>query len=150
MSTEPERNLEAEVPDGVSPTATDSAASYGPSPLSESDMNEAAAGEPADATETADEREIGDQPLFGAADRERLRGAWRQLQGSFVDNPHEAVTQADDLVMATVQQLSATLAERKQSLERLWSRTEDGDTEDLRLALRSYRAFFEQLVGTDR
>ncbi|WP_433759086.1 hypothetical protein [Nocardia sp. CA-135398] len=67
-----------------------------------------------------------------------------------MDSPHDAVTQADDLVMTTVQQLSATLAERKQSLERLWSREEDGDTEDLRLALRSYRAFFDQLVGTGK
>ncbi|MEV2220385.1 hypothetical protein AB0E01_10950 [Nocardia vinacea] len=123
----------------------------------------AAAERPAGATSTgeaertaADERtagrpqEVVDQPLFGAADVERLRTAWRQLQGSFVDSPHDAVTQADDLVMATVQQLSATLAERKQSLEQLWSREEDGDTEDLRLALRSYRAFFDQLVGTGK
>lgn len=156
MNTEQQRNLEAEVPEGVSPTATrtgtesDSAASYGPAPLSESDMDRAASGEAAEPIATAADREVGSQPLFGAADRERLRGAWRQLQGSFVDNPHEAVTQADDLVMATVQQLAATLAERKQSLEKLWSREENGDTEDLRLALRSYRDFFEQLVGTDR
>ncbi|MFE9327373.1 hypothetical protein ACIHDR_37915 [Nocardia sp. NPDC052278] len=111
-----------------------------------------AADESADTDErtAAGQQEVGDQPLFGAADVERLRTAWRQLQGSFVDSPHDAVTQADDLVMATVQQLSATLAERKQSLERLWSREEDGDTEDLRLALRSYRAFFDQLVGTGK
>lgn len=104
----------------------------------------------ADESTAGGQQEIGDQPLFGAADVERLRTAWRQLQGSFVDSPHDAVTQADDLVMATVQQLSATLAERKQSLEQLWSREEDGDTEDLRLALRSYRAFFDQLVGTGK
>lgn len=104
----------------------------------------------ADERTAGGQQEVGDQPLFGAADVERLRTAWRQLQGSFVDSPHDAVTQADDLVMATVQQLSAKLAERKQSLERLWSREEDGDTEDLRLALRSYRAFFDQLVGTGK
>ncbi|WP_062991686.1 hypothetical protein [Nocardia anaemiae] len=252
MSTEQDRQrkLEAEVPEGVSPTATrtgtegDSAASYGPAPISEAeasgDVGTAAVGEneservgagentagdrptgagggtATDQRATPDERapagggagsstaadtgtddrtatdksaagdertaagggsataertatdqhggtaaerhaataertaaqDIGGQPLFGAADIERLRTAWRQVQGSFVDNPHDAVTQADHLVMATVQQLSATLAERKQSLERLWSREEDGDTEDLRLALRSYRAFFDQLVGT--
>ncbi|MFI7668186.1 hypothetical protein [Nocardia sp. NPDC049526] len=216
MSTgqERERSLEGEVPEGVSPTGTrtgtegDSAASYGPAPISEAEASgaEGTAGEgsaeseratrgegaaadqrtttgesaaadqrtPTDQRTAADQRaatgggtaadksaatdertatgqqEIGDQPLFGAADVERLRTAWRQLQGSFVDSPHDAVTQADDLVMATVQQLSATLAERKQSLERLWSREEDGDTEDLRLALRSYRAFFDQLVGTGK
>lgn len=104
----------------------------------------------ADERTAGGQQEVEDQPLFDAADVERLRTAWRQLQGSFVDSPHDAVTQADDLVMATVQQLSATLAERKQSLERLWSREEDGDTEDLRLALRSYRAFFDQLVGTGK
>lgn len=161
-----ERSLENEVPKGVSPTGTrtgtegDSAASYGSAPISEAEASGAeatsAAGSAAKKSTAADERtaggpqEIGDQPLFGAADVERLRTAWRQLQGSFVDSPHDAVTQADDLVMATVQQLSATLAERKQSLERLWSREEDGDTEDLRLALRSYRAFFDQLVGTGK
>ncbi|MFX0575785.1 hypothetical protein [Nocardia nepalensis] len=214
MSTEQdrERNLEAEVPEGVSPkatrtgTETDSAASYGSAPISEAEAQEsaaasaaseaegegasagqsAAAGEStatgettaagettatgqttaagestaagettaadeltaADKSTAAGQREIGDQPLFGDADVERLRAAWRQLQSGFVDNPHEAVTQADDLVAATVQQLSSTLAERKQSLERLWSREEDGETEDLRLTLRSYHAFFDRLVGT--
>ncbi|MFQ6392086.1 hypothetical protein ACLMAJ_01385 [Nocardia sp. KC 131] len=87
-------------------------------------------------------------PLFAQADIEQLRTRWRELQVNFVDSPQETVTQADELVLTTIQQLTATYAERKKMLEDRWSRFEDGNTEDLRQALRGYRTFFNQLLST--
>ncbi|MGW0245250.1 hypothetical protein ACWDYH_01270 [Nocardia goodfellowii] len=85
-------------------------------------------------------------PLFAGDEVDRLRTEWRELQGNFVDNPHDAVTRAQELVSETIDHLTATYAERKQSLADRW--TDKADTEDLRHALRGYRAFFNQLLTT--
>ncbi|GAB2643116.1 prolipoprotein diacylglyceryl transferase [Nocardia goodfellowii] len=85
-------------------------------------------------------------PLFADDEIDRLRTEWRELQGNFVDNPHDAVTRAQELVSETIDHLTATYAERKQSLADRW--TDKADTEDLRHALRGYRAFFNQLLTT--
>jgi hypothetical protein len=45
-----------------------------------------------------------------------------------------------------MQTLATTFAERKQSLEDQWRTGGDAQTEDLRVALRSYRSFFDQLL----
>lgn len=87
-------------------------------------------------------------PLIAVSEVERLRIQWRELQGLFVDNPQDAVTRADELVGGTIQQLTDVYADRKQDLENRWSRGESADTEDLRQALRGYRAFFDQLLST--
>ena len=39
-----------------------------------------------------------------------------------------------------------SFAEARNTLERQWSRGEDVSTEDLRIALRKYRSFFERLL----
>ncbi|MEV6278131.1 hypothetical protein [Nocardia sp. NPDC051832] len=85
-------------------------------------------------------------PLFAEDEVERLRVEWRELQGNFVDNPHDAVSRAQELVSETIDHLTATFAERKETLEHRW--TDKADTEDLRHALRGYRAFFNQLLTT--
>ncbi|WP_194815349.1 hypothetical protein [Nocardia sp. XZ_19_385] len=85
-------------------------------------------------------------PLFADNEVERLRTEWRELQGNFVDNPHDAVSRAQELVSETIDHLTATFAERKETLGHRW--TDNADTEDLRHALRGYRAFFNQLLTT--
>ncbi|MCX4092314.1 hypothetical protein [Nocardia sp. alder85J] len=86
--------------------------------------------------------------LFAITDIDRLRTQFRELQGTFVDDPRDAVTKADELVTETIQQLTTVVSERKRSLEGRWSHGADeaGDTEDLRQALRGYRAFLDQLL----
>ena len=42
---------------------------------------------------------------------------------------------------------SQTFAAERQSLEGQWTRGDDVSTEDLRLALRRYRAFFDRLLA---
>jgi len=85
-------------------------------------------------------------PLLGDSDSERFRSRWHDVQAAFVDDPRRAVRDADQLVAELMQTLATTFAERKQSLEGRWQQGGDAQTEDLRLALRSYHSFFDQLL----
>jgi hypothetical protein len=85
-------------------------------------------------------------PLFNGEQVRQYRGRWTQLQVAFVDEPRRAVQQADELVAEVMQTLAATFAENKRQLESQWRREGQADTEELRLALRRYRTFFDQLL----
>lgn len=86
-------------------------------------------------------------PFLEADQIDRLNARWKELQGAFVDNPHDAVTRADLLLAETVEQLTARWSERQQHLQGRWSRGTDSDTENLRQALRDYRTFFQKLLS---
>ncbi|MEV6912426.1 hypothetical protein [Amycolatopsis sp. NPDC051071] len=106
------------------------------------------AAEPEPATETAPKGESGEddaQALFEDVDVERFRGSWQGIQTAFVDDPQRAVKEADELVAVVIQNLAATFADHKKELESAWSQGEPA-TEDLRIALRQYRSFFNQLL----
>ncbi|MFD3696841.1 hypothetical protein ACFWUZ_11935 [Streptomyces sp. NPDC058646] len=94
--------------------------------------------------EPADE----EQPLLGAADTERYRSQWSEIQGRFVDDPKDAVKSADTLVAEVMQTLAGTFSTHKQDLEGQWGRGEEVATEDLRVALQRYRSFFNRLLKT--
>jgi hypothetical protein len=85
--------------------------------------------------------------LFDNEDIDRFRENWRGLQSDFVDDPRAAVRQADELVAEVMQTLASTFAEHKRTLEGQWSRGDEVQTEDLRLALQQYRTFFHQLLA---
>lgn len=73
---------------------------------------------------------------------ERFRARWRELQADFVDDPKRAVSEADDVL----DEVMRTLTEHRQRLASEWKG--QTDTEDLRIALREYRSFFDQLLPT--
>lgn len=85
--------------------------------------------------------------LLEDSDSERFRSRWHDVQAAFVDDPRHAVQDADQLVAELMQTLAATFAERKRSLEQQWHGGGEAQTEDLRLALRGYRSFFDQLLA---
>ncbi|MCY0929424.1 hypothetical protein OTB20_25140 [Streptomyces sp. H27-H1] len=87
-------------------------------------------------------------PLLGAQEAEGLRTRWQQIQQGFVDDPKQSVLAADGLVAEVMQLLATTFADHKQGLEGQWHRGEEVATEDLRLALRQYRSFFDRLLST--
>jgi hypothetical protein len=89
----------------------------------------------------------GDSPLFSPGDSENFQVEWRALQSEFVDDPREAVRRADELVAQVVQSLTDTFAEHKQALEEQWREGEEVQTEELRQALKRYRAFFDRLLS---
>jgi len=99
-------------------------------------------------------------------DRERFAEAWRVDQGRFVDDPHEAVQSAHQLVndvmrtrgypvSSEFRENAADLSvdhpkvvERYRAACEIAERQESGqaDTEDLRRAMVNYRALFEELL----
>ncbi|MEU0033923.1 hypothetical protein [Streptomyces sp. NPDC006333] len=86
--------------------------------------------------------------LLSPQDEEAFRARWQEVQSQFVDDPRDAVHTADALVADVMQRLAATFADHKQELEGQWNRGEQADTENLRLALRHYRSFFNRLLVT--
>jgi hypothetical protein len=88
----------------------------------------------------------GGAALFADADSDRFRHRWHDVQSAFVDDPRRAVQDADQLVAELMRTLATTFAERKRSLEGRWQEGVAAETEDLRLALRGYRSFFDQLL----
>jgi molecular chaperone GrpE (heat shock protein) len=84
-------------------------------------------------------------PLLGD-DTDELRRRWETIQSSFVDEPQQAVEQADALVTEVIKRLTRTFQETRDSLETQLGEAEDVSTEDLRVGLQRYRSFFERLL----
>ena len=76
-----------------------------------------------------------------------MRKRWSDIQASFVDEPRQAVEQADGLVAEVMQRLAQVFADERGRLEGQWDRGEDTDTEALRQALRRHRSFFDRLLS---
>ena len=91
----------------------------------------------------------GERPeaLFAGEETSRLRADWDHVQASFVDEPRQAVEEADRLVATAIKRLAEIFAEEKARLEGQWDRGGDVSTEDLRQALRRYRAFFGRVLS---
>jgi hypothetical protein len=85
-------------------------------------------------------------PLFHDDEGRGFRTRWEAIQTGFVDEPRKAVEQADALVSETIKRLSDVFAEERTALEKHWGRGENVSTEDLRIALKRYRSFFERLL----
>ena len=87
------------------------------------------------------------QQLFPDTEISALRTRWEAIQTGFVDEPKAAVTEADALVAQVIARLAEVFSQEKAGLEQQWGRGGDVSTEDLRVALRRYRAFFSRLLA---
>ena len=85
--------------------------------------------------------------LLPADEPERLRTRWSEIQGTFVDSPRQAVERADALVADVMKRMAEIFANERASLEQQWDRGDKVTTEDLRIALQRYRAFFDRLLA---
>jgi hypothetical protein len=92
-----------------------------------------------------DESEL--SPLFSDEAERELRTQWQGIQTGFVDEPRRTVEQADKLVAQVMQQLAQSFSDQRKGLERQWEQSDQVSTEDLRVALRRYRSFFERLLS---
>lgn len=86
-------------------------------------------------------------PLFSDSDVGDLRTRWSDVQAGFVDEPRRSVEQADQLVATAMQRLAEGFARERASLEKQWDSGDNVSTEDLRVALQRYRAFFGRLLN---
>jgi hypothetical protein len=103
----------------------------------------AAAGSNNEKTKTAEHN----VPLFAANEAQDLRSRWEKIQIGFVDEPRKAVEQADELVASAIKRLAEVFASERNKLEADWDKTDNVSTEDLRVALRRYRSFFDRLLS---
>jgi hypothetical protein len=85
--------------------------------------------------------------LFSDFDIDDLRSRWSNVQAGFVDSPRRSVQQADELVAAVMQRIANGFAHERSSLEKQWDRGDNVSTEELRVALQRYRAFFARLLN---
>jgi hypothetical protein len=85
--------------------------------------------------------------LFSSDESNNLRGQWDNIQVGFVDEPRQAVERADQLVAGAMKRLAEMFAAERSRLEGQWDRGDSVSTEELRIALRRYRAFFGRLLS---
>lgn len=85
--------------------------------------------------------------LFSPDEANSLRGQWDSVQVGFVDEPRQAVEKADALVAGAMKRLAEMFAAERERLEKQWDRGDSVSTEELRVALRRYRAFFGRLLS---
>lgn len=86
--------------------------------------------------------------LLPAEASDRFEQRWHEIQASFVDEPRQAVEEADTLVAELMQELASGFSETRSGLEAQWDdETGDVSTEDLRVALTRYRSFFNRLLS---
>ena len=86
-------------------------------------------------------------PLFGDDVANEFRSKWDAVQSGFVDEPRTSVQKADELVASAIKRLAERFAEERNRLEQQWDRDGEVDTEDLRVALQTYRSFFQRLLS---
>ncbi|HJR58905.1 MAG TPA: hypothetical protein VJ813_05905 [Vicinamibacterales bacterium] len=85
--------------------------------------------------------------LFGEQELGGYRTRWSAIQTGFVDEPRRAVEEADSLVAELMKRLAESFSEERRQLEGRWEHADQVSTEELRLAMRRYRSFFERLLS---
>src|ERR1019366_6504239 len=131
----------------MTPQQIDTREERGEDRLSTADLA-AATGTPGGSTPTmAKAAQEPNLPLFAQNDTQDFRSHWEKIQIGFVDEPRTAVVQADELVANAIKRLAEIFATERHKLETEWDKTDNVSTEDLRVALRRYRSFFDRLLS---
>jgi hypothetical protein len=145
-SQETQPPLETVAPTDAAPTDSSTAANVPPRAQVASEPQ--AATTPTDSSAAARPADVGDgRDLFADDELAGLRARWDNVQAAFVDDPRECVQKADGLVSDVVEQLTAGFTHARSRLEEQWARGEEASTEDLRVALKQYREFFQRLLA---
>jgi hypothetical protein len=115
-------------------------------------LQNAPAEQPVPAERGAAGRDLGvdDQPhapLLEDRELQSIHVRWKDIQAEFVDEPRQAVQDADALVAELMQRLAQMFASEREQLESRWAGGDDVSTEELRHGLRRYRSFFERLLA---
>jgi len=85
-------------------------------------------------------------PLLNKDNAEDFRSRWQEIQTGFVDDPHNSVENADELVEQVMDSITETFSRERTALEDQWNQGTESSTEDLRLAIKRYRSFFNRLL----
>lgn len=96
--------------------------------------------------DTRDERGQGSVAVMEADEVQDLRDRWIAIQSAFIDEPRRSVAEADRLVGDVTDRIVRSFEDERTRLEEVWESGEDITTEDLRVTLQRYRAFFDRLL----
>lgn len=102
---------------------------------------------PADAAPGAVPESIRESPV--ATDDTSPGVRWHEIQATFVDDPRSCVELAAGVVDDSVGALVLSVRERQHAMLSAWQRGDAG-TEELRVALRQYRTFWNHLEDFSR
>ena len=95
----------------------------------------------------ADASDDGERAALVTRDRADSYGArWDSVKGEFVDEPRRAVADADALVGELLDELQELFKQQRTQIEQGLD-ADETSTEDLRVALRRYRSFFDRLLS---
>jgi hypothetical protein len=75
-----------------------------------------------------------------------FRERWHEIQAEFVDDPRHAVEEADQLLADIARAFADGVESRRRSLTSAWQQEEHGETEELRITLRQYRALADHML----
>ncbi|MFC7308650.1 hypothetical protein ACFQVC_31095 [Streptomyces monticola] len=85
--------------------------------------------------------------LIPQGDRDKLTMRLQHALSTFVENPRQAVQEADSTFDEAATQLADALTERRRTLRAGWQDQDtEAQTEELRLALRQYQEATERLL----
>ena len=84
--------------------------------------------------------------LFAGDAAKAFRSRWDAVQIGFVDDPKQAVKQADELVAQVMKSLAESFSRQRSTIEGDVGGNE-ASTENLRVALQRYRSFFQRLLS---
>ncbi len=87
----------------------------------------------------------GRERLVSAERVDSYGSRWDAIKGTFVDEPRRAVVEADALVDELLKELETLFREQRRDIEHGLD-ADETSTEELRLALRRYRSFFDRLL----
>jgi hypothetical protein len=91
----------------------------------------------------------GDEERAALVTRDRAESysaRWDSVKGEFVDEPRRAVADADALVGELLDELQELFKQQRTQIEQGLD-ADETSTEDLRVALRRYRSFFDRLLS---
>jgi hypothetical protein len=145
---DPDRDTDRDADRDTRFSAVDDSATVAGSDTGPSTAETAAAGVGRGDAGVADEDGSSDtrERLVPAERAEDYSSRWDALKGDFVDEPRRAVRQADELVGELLDELQRLFSDQRRNLEQGFDH-DQASTEDLRLALRRYRSFFDRLLS---
>jgi len=91
--------------------------------------------------------EVENAPLFPENELRELQSQWDRIQTGFVDQPQNAVHDADALVSSAIRRLAEIFEAEHSNLEQQWDSSDSESTENLRVALQRYRSFFHRVLS---
>jgi hypothetical protein len=85
------------------------------------------------------------EPLLTSTSAEAFLERWSEVQGTFIEDPHKSVTEAEALLTEVLTAYQEAVEQRREQISSAWD-GDAADTEKMRLALLDYRAVITTML----